>query len=940
MTRLWAAILAIGLIMAVLTMDFSVPAVAAWQNDAVPVTIKFTQPEAAEAVLVWGVNGWQTVPERERPSHTILQDGVMWTQMTRLDDHFQATLTLPADTTVEYGFLVTQRLDGTAVSIWEADGSQDFQIVVTSEQTITHEAVVSLVDEAAITVSENGRWVTQQVFYELPEAGEVSLLWGLNGWQPLPDVPLPTSTTVEDGIMHTRMVGNGRVFSTELTVPADTTLDFGFLITRKRTGESITAWDAKGASDFQAKVAEAVPIHIQSQLNLAEFPTEQPAFAPGWGWVAALLLLFLLANLGARQLVAQSRHDFRETAVSIMSAALVLSIFMVIIRATLLGVGWISWRISWVLLPRLLAAGLNDLMYGTAVAAIFLLLAWLLRRTSRGLRLLRGLFAVLMTVSLLLAMANIQVLHLLGQPASVQLFYYADFLNSADSQSNLADNLPPTVILTLLLACLAFWAASRCLARGCQQMRKSIGWPFLPSMMTLLIVPGVVLNGASSWPKRQLVNPVVALADSVVEARQRPVLSNLSFPDGFAEEFDTVARPERLPFASEVPVRNVVFIVLESVGADYLSSYGGLETVSPVLSNLRSDAIQFENIYAHAPASNKSLVSLLGGIYPWISYRSITQERPSLPMPTLSSVLHENGYRTAFFSTGDWRFQQSDKFLATRQFDLAQDLTSLPCEGPQFSDGEELYAGGADDGCLVDAVVNWIAEDDGERPFFAMLWTVETHYPYFLAENEIDFGVPDPALNRYLNGVHHGDAEIGRLINQLAEAGELAETLIVVTGDHGEAFGQHGQFGHALGIYEENVHVPLYLINAGLFSGETAVTVGGHVDIAPTILNVLDINPPSSWQGSSLFASERNGRTYFYSPWADALFGFREAEYKMIFNASTNQTVLYDLQQDPAERTSLAVAEAAFVQIGEQRLAAWVQGHARFIDQLFAEESQ
>jgi phosphoglycerol transferase MdoB-like AlkP superfamily enzyme len=173
-------------------------------------------------------------------------------------------------------------------------------------------------------------------------------------------------------------------------------------------------------------------------------------------------------------------------------------------------------------------------------------------------------------------------------------------------------------------------------------------------------------------------------------------------------------------------------------------------------------------------------------------------------------VLHENGYRTAFFSTADWRFQQSDKFLSVRQFDLMQDLNSLPCDRAVFVEDEaEPYSGGLDDGCLVDALANWV-EMEGERPFFAMLWTVETHYPYFLAQNEIDFGVPDPAFNRYLNGLHHSDAEIGRLVEWLAETGQLDETLLVVTGDHGEAFGQHGQFGHALGIYEENVHVPLY----------------------------------------------------------------------------------------------------------------------------------
>jgi arylsulfatase A-like enzyme len=937
MIRLQRFFLATGLIFGFVLMT-SLPLAAVAQQNVVQVTIIYAQPEAGEVVLVWGVNGWQTLPEAERPSQTTIQDGVMWTKMMPGEDRFVAVLALPTGTTVDYGFLVTQRLDGTAVSVWEADGSRDFQAVVTTKQRLVHQAAISLYDDALLAVAEDVGWVRQQVFYELPAAGEVSLVWGLDGWQRLPDAFLPVNTTVQDGIMHTALTGDGRLFSAELTVPAGHTLDYGFFITRKRTGEAITAWEANGNKDFHVMADDTAPIRYHSQLNLKEFQTEQPPLAPSWGWVGALLLLFLLAGWSARQLSVDSKRDFRQTAVWILSTTVVLSLFLLVIRANLLGVHWISGRISWVLLPTLLAAGLNDFLYGTAVAAIFLLLAWLMRHHPRWLRLLAGLFSFVVTLSLLLAIANIQVLYLLGQPASVQLFYYADFLNSVDSQANVADNLSPTVLLTLLLACLAFWTCSGCLANGCQRWLKRDGWPLLPGMLVLFVLPGLFMSNFGGWSKGQLVNPVVALADSVVETNQRPVLSTMIFPASYAADL-AVSPAGELPFASDVPVRNVVVFVLESVGAEYVSSYGGLESVTPVLSSLRGDGIQFDNIYAQAPASNKSLVTLLGGIYPWISYRSITQEQPALPLPTLSSVLHENGYRTAFFSTADWRFQQSDKFLAARQFDLIQDLNTLACDGPQFADNvDEPYSGGVDDGCLVDALGNWM-ETDGERPFFAMLWTVETHYPYFLAENEIDFGVADPAFNRYLNGLHHSDAEIGRLIDLLSQSGHLEDTLVVVTGDHGEAFGQHGQFGHALGIYEENVHVPLYVINAGLFSGETAVTVGGHVDIAPTVLHVLDFDAPPEWEGSSLFAPDRNGRTYFYSPWSDALFGFREGEYKMIFNASTNQAALYHLQDDPAELVNLATQDTAFIEYGEQRLAAWVQGHGRFIENLFAQGS-
>ena len=916
-----------------------IPAQAAGLQDRVVVELVYYQPNAAEVELVWGVDGWQLLPEQERPSHTKLENNVMWTRMTPEVDRFVATLALPPGTRLDYGFQTTQRVDGTAVSIWEADGDNDFHLVANTDAQVVHYAAFSLFSGSVFHVSSETEWVKQEIVYENPSAGEVTLVWGLDSWKRLPEAQLPVNTTVDDGVMHTPLFGNGRNFSAELLVPAGQTLDYGFLVARKRTGEPITAWEADGENDFHTAVAENNPVFHQSTLDLATFPTAQRPFKPGWGWVSGLLLVFVLACLSGWRFPFTDKGSFQETAVWMWSVTLVLFLFLLIIRANLVGVHWLSWQISWVLLPTLLAASAQDFLFATAVAALFLLLAWLVRNRRSGLRWLRTLFALLTTLSLLLAIANIQVFYLLGQPASVQLFYYADFLNSVDSQANLADNLPPTVLLTLLLACLALWAVGRCVAGACQRWLLPERWPILPGVLAVALLPGAVFGGLVGWPQIQLVNPVVALAESVFEARQRTVLSRLAYPQEFDEQFTAVAPSGPPPFVREVPLRNVIVVVLESVGASSVSSYGGIADVTPQLTHLREAAIQFDNIYAHAPASNKSLVSLLGGIYPWISYRSITQEQPALPLPTLSSALQENGYRTAFFSTADWRFQQSRTFLAARQFDLVQDMQTLPCDQPVFveEEADEPYTGGLNDGCLLEALEGWVAQD-GERPFFAMLWTVETHYPYFLAENEIDFGVSDPAYNRYLNGLHHSDAEIGRLVDWLAESGQLEETLLVVTGDHGEAFGQHGQTGHALGIYEENVHVPLLLINPALFSGETAVTVGGHVDIAPTILHLLELPAPQTWQGSSLLAPTRSNRTYFFSPWADTLFGFREGAQKMILNASTNEVAVFNLAEDPGELTNLAMQEEPLIQYGEQRMAAWVQVHGRFMDALFAQE--
>jgi arylsulfatase A-like enzyme len=374
--------------------------------------------------------------------------------------------------------------------------------------------------------------------------------------------------------------------------------------------------------------------------------------------------------------------------------------------------------------------------------------------------------------------------------------------------------------------------------------------------------------------------------------------------------------------------------VLESVPAEYIEAYGSLYQATPELNKYREQSLLFRNIYAHAPATNASLVSILSSIYPWISYRNLTQEHPDLNIPTLSAELKQRGYRTGFFSSGDMRFQRSDEFLAHRSFDTFHDYRTLACDQQKFQSDINTwdFQDGADDQCTADSLLEWMRQDS-TQPFFGMLWTVQTHYPYFYNGEEIQY-TDDEKLNRYLNGLHHADAQLGRLLRDLKDRGLDESTLVVVLGDHGEAFGQHDQYAHASHIYEENLHIPLLFINPSLFHGEEAPTLGGTSDIAPSVLDILGLPAPNGWQGRSLFAPSRHKRVYFFAPWSSFRFGYREGDLKFIFDATNNTTELYDLSQDPHETNNLADQRPDDVTAGYQRLAAWVQYHDRYMKAL------
>ena len=204
----------------------------------------------------------------------------------------------------------------------------------------------------------------------------------------------------------------------------------------------------------------------------------------------------------------------------------------------------------------------------------------------------------------------------------------------------------------------------------------------------------------------------------------------------------------------------------------------------------------------------------------------------------------------------DVRFGNADVFLANHSFDSVQDYRSVPGAQPEYK-SEQQFLDGVPDLSVCESLTKWI-EADVSKPFFATLWTNQTHFPYFakLTPEQMALSGTEALLERYYAALRETDEAIGQLVGELRRLGLEESTLLVVVGDHGEAFGQHGRFGHgkmfghAAALYEENMHVPLMLINPQLFRGEEDETVGGLVDVGPTVLGLMNLRPPQMWQGT------------------------------------------------------------------------------------------
>jgi lipoteichoic acid synthase len=641
-----------------------------------------------------------------------------------------------------------------------------------------------------------------------------------------------------------------------------------------------------------------------------------------------------------------AQYERLVAACRIVAAAGVLCLLLIVVRAFASGVGHApqSTGVFGATITFLLGGG-YDVLFVAGLAAAAMVTLWM--RAGRWAippAWVARCFLAMAVFVLIASLANITVVRLVGRPLNFQWFYYSGFLRSAEARSAIMENLPWWAIIGLPTLCAAYIVLARRTARW---MLGHPGHAPDGRRRTLLVAGALAAYGigATGWiewsdrDRNRFANPVWVFAASLVRPESTPVVFTMITPYGsedFLSAADLAAADDpassRLPPGRHAP-RNVVFFVLENIGARYTDLYGGGYGVTPVLKREAARGASFRNIYAHAPATNKSIVALLCGVYPRVSFRFETDDTPEIPLPNLPAILRARGYATGFFSGAPLDYHGEGEFLAAGgKFDAIEDCRDRERDGMHFT-SEWESVGGSSDLTTTESAIRWL-EPRKDRPFMAVVWLIQPHYPYFVdgAERAVAEG---DLLNRYLNAVEQSDRALARMMAWLDESGLTDSTLVVCVGDHGEAFGQHNNWGHGTHIYDENLHVPLLFINPRLFHGEVHDTVGGLVDVASTVTEILQIPPDPRWHGRSLFSTRRSGRVFFFGPWTDYLLGVRDGDRKVIYNATKDSFEVFDLARDPLEKVNLAPTSRDATEDAMLRMAGWAQTVERtFVDTL------
>jgi arylsulfatase A-like enzyme len=350
--------------------------------------------------------------------------------------------------------------------------------------------------------------------------------------------------------------------------------------------------------------------------------------------------------------------------------------------------------------------------------------------------------------------------------------------------------------------------------------------------------------------------------------------------------------------------------LIDTLRPDHLSCYGYARETSPHIDALASEGVRFSEMISQASWTRPAVASLLTSTYP--SVHGAVDRADILPdtFDTLPKVFHQSGYETAA---------------------LMANLTCLPMWGfgpgfRQFVDVDSTVVSGTKDAQVADSVIEALHLSQG-RPWFYYVHNFGPHSPYdppapyntrFVspaAKGEGPNADRAQLIDLYDGAIAFTDAQFGRIVKTLKELGMYDDTWIVVVSDHGEAFNEHGDWGHGTSLYDEQIRVPCVIKPPRdlHFNGERD-GIAELIDIAPTLLDLADFRVPDEFQGRSLRdhlegapATDRPAFSSIYLEQQNQ-YGARNSHAKYVYDAAAHRPAWFDLRTDPQELNALGLA--------------------------------
>jgi arylsulfatase A-like enzyme len=381
---------------------------------------------------------------------------------------------------------------------------------------------------------------------------------------------------------------------------------------------------------------------------------------------------------------------------------------------------------------------------------------------------------------------------------------------------------------------------------------------------------------------------------------------------------------------------NVIFIAVDTLRSDHTEIGGSSKDTTPYIrQQLMKDSVAFENAYSNSPWTLPSFCSMLTSQYP--SQLNVNNMLSKLgdPSLTLAEVLKNHGYVTHGISSN---------FLVGQRYGLNQGFQQLNENHIKGNDKNYISSPG-----VTNDAIKFINKNKKNK-FFLFLLYYDPHYNYIdhtdpndktpqshnqykgpfstdtdiqelrkiIKEKKYTPQDLEHLLYRYDSEITHTDKFIGNVIDELRKHDLYDNTIIVFTGDHGEEFTERAWLGHGNSLYNEQIHVPVLIKPTKANKIETnkkSNQLISNLDLFPTIMDLLNITPPETLMGKSVFSKAiTKNRVYSevdYDKWNSNQITIISNGYKLIRNINRDRYEFYNLLEDPMEKNPLEESQAA-----------------------------
>ena len=367
--------------------------------------------------------------------------------------------------------------------------------------------------------------------------------------------------------------------------------------------------------------------------------------------------------------------------------------------------------------------------------------------------------------------------------------------------------------------------------------------------------------------------------------------------------------------------KKVLLISIDALRADHLGSWGYDRDTSPFLDQLVSEGTRYPLAFVNTHGTPPSHTTMLTSLYQEshrVGMHDDPERPPDVRLPdaaeTVQRVLHRHGWATVAVTGGGYMGRE---FGFSGGFDVFFDRIRSVEQGAET---------------LVEAIRQVLGE---ERPVFVLFHTYQVHSPYTapdiydglfgpdrcsiepVAETLVPLQATasehlsaddfDCLASLYDRGIRHTDDVLRGAFEDLRAIGFLDNTLVIITADHGEEFGDHGGLLHRGSLFDELLHVPLIVWGTGVPSGATDPALVSTIDISPTILAWAEIEIPAQIEGRNLFElPEGDQPQRVFSQYGSQIYSLRTPQWKLIVGGNWVNPMLFDLGRDSREKRNVA----------------------------------